>query len=210
MTRKLHADFLLIADQINLALKQAISDCGPLPGLRPQRQPLISVLCRTIAGQQLSVHAARTIWRRVLADCGDTELVDYMLNAGSERLRSCGLSTAKSRTMHEIAQTSQSGRLDPVELKRLPPADRRQRLTAIWGVGPWTADMIGIFYFCDSDVWPENDITVQKTLQKLIGKRRKTTLAAGKFQPHRSLLARYMWKIADASPDSNINIKSSG
>ena len=93
--------------------------------------------------------------------------------------------------------------LDPQKLKVLPHQERSQHLMEIWGVGQWTADMIGIFYFSDQDVWPESDITVTKTLQRLIGPRRKTTLAAGQFSPQRSSLARYMWKIADASPNNN-------
>ena len=201
MKRKLHNDFLTISERISSALHQAISECGPLPNHRPLAQPLATSMCRTIAGQQLSVQAARTIWDRVLVDSGTMPLLEYLMSTNPSRLRACGVSGAKARAMREIAKASDSGRLDPDALKRLSSHERDQCLTEIWGVGPWTANMIGIFYFRDPDVWPESDITVQKTLQRLIGHRRKTKLAAEKFKPNRSSLVRYMWKIADASPN---------
>jgi DNA-3-methyladenine glycosylase II len=73
----------------------------------------------------------------------------------------------------------------------------------IWGVGQWTADMLGIFYFGERDIWPDTDLAVWKTLQRLTSRRRKTTLTAAKFSPQRSLLAKYMWRIADASPNKD-------
>ena len=203
MNRKRHKDFLTISERFSTELYQAISGCGPLPKYRVDEQPLVTSMCRTIAGQQLSVQAARTIWDRVLADSGTVPLLEYLMNTPPSRLRACGVSGAKARAMQEIAKAADSGRLEPDALRRLPPHERNACLTGIWGVGPWTANMIGIFYFRDPDVWPESDITVQKTLQRLIGHRRKTKLAAEKFAPNRSTLARYMWKIADASPSSN-------
>jgi len=203
MKRTLHQDFLTIAEEISVALHEGISECGPLPNQRVDQQPLVTSMCRTIAGQQLSVHAARSIWNRVLTASQTMPLREYLMITPPSRLRACGLSAAKARAMQEIAKASKSGRLEPDALKCLPPRKRNECLTEIWGVGPWTADIIGIFYFRDPDVWPESDITVQKTLQRLIGRRRKTILAAEKFAPNRSSLARYMWNIADASPSSN-------
>ena len=205
MNRKLHAEFLATSKGISSQLHNAIYECGFLPKQRPNEQPLVTVMCRTIAGQQLSVKAARTIWSRVVADSGSTPLPKYLTKASPSQLRACGLSRAKGRAMKEIATASNSGRLEARKLQALPHQERSQQLMEIWGVGQWTADMIGIFYFDDHDVWPESDITVAKTLQRLIGHRRKTMLAADQFAPQRSFLARYMWKIADASPNNNQN-----
>ncbi len=203
MNRKLHTEFLTTSKGISNQLHNAIHECGALPKQRPSDQPLVTVMCRTIAGQQLSVKAARSIWSRVVADSGSMPLPRYLIKASPSQLRASGLSSAKGRAMKEIANASNLGRLDPKKLKALPHQERSQQLIQIWGVGQWTADMIGIFYFSDHDVWPESDITVAKTLQRLIGYRRKTTLAAKQFSPQRSFLARYMWKIADASPSHN-------
>jgi DNA-3-methyladenine glycosylase II len=91
--------------------------------------------------------------------------------------------------------------LDQKILSRLDHNQRSEQLTEIWGVGQWTADMMGIFYFGDKDVWPDSDLAVWKTLQRLTNRRRKTLRTAQRFAPHRSYLAIYMWRIADTMPN---------
>jgi len=203
MSQILHRDFLSISGEISHKLQEAISACGPLPKPRPKGLPLPVVMCRTIAGQQLSVQAARTIWDRVLADSQDQPLMQYVTSVEVAQLRSCGLSRAKGRAMKAIAEAFASDQLNEQRLRRLSNAERCERLTDIWGVGQWTAEMLGIFYFREQDIWPDTDVTAWKTLQRLTSRRRKTTLTAAKFAPQRSLLARYMWRIADASPNKD-------
>ncbi len=61
--------------------------------------------------------------------------------------------------------------------------------------------MTALFYCGCQDVWPEQDVTVQKTFRALIGRRRKPAKWAARFAPHRSWLALYMWALVDAAPD---------
>ncbi len=202
MSRKLYSRFLETSNEISTELHKAITECGALTKQPQNAQPLATVMCRTIAGQQLSVQAARTIWSRVVTASGTTPLAEYLITVSPSDLRACGLSRAKARAVKEIVAAADSGCLDTKKLTAFSHRERSQQLMEIWGVGQWTADMLGIFYFGDQNVWPESDITVTKTLQRLIGYRRKTTLAADRFAPHRSFLARYMWKIADATPNN--------
>ena len=102
--------------------------------------------------------------------------------------------------MRSIAKAARAGELDAAELSKVAHAVRAERLTAIWGVGQWTADMMGIFYFGDRDIWPDGDVTARKTLAKLTSRRRKTVRTAERFAPYRSYLALHMWRHADASP----------
>jgi DNA-3-methyladenine glycosylase II len=81
-------------------------------------------------------------------------------------------------------------------------ADRPQReraviLCGIRGVGPWTADMVGIFQFHDPDIWPAGDVAAVGCLRRLTG-RPDTAAVAAAFAPYRSILARYLWHIKDA------------
>lgn len=184
-------------------LQAAISAAGPVQ-LQPRRElDLPVLLCRAIAGQQLSVKAARTIWGRVIERAEQAPLVDYVASSELAALRACGMSQNKAKAMKAIVEAHASGRLSAGELESLNHQARSRRLTEIWGVGQWTADMIGISYFADPDIWPENDVTVWKTLQRLTSRRRKTTLTAARFAPYRTYLALYMWKIADAKPTTS-------
>ncbi len=200
MTRKICADFVQIAADISPALANAIETIGPLRLQKRNQQPLVDVLFRAIAGQQLSTKAAASIWNRLIETAGDTSLLDYVAASDPDRIRSCGLSGAKVKSMKAIVAAHENGLLDQSLLSRLDHVERSQQLMSIWGVGQWTADMLGIFYFGDRDVWPNTDLAVWKTLQRLTSRRRKTVKTAAAFAPHRSYLALYMWRVADTIP----------
>ena len=197
----IHAHLLEAAEGLSPDLHAAIARLGPLDFPRRDDAPFPQYLCRAIAGQQISVKAARSIWARVEASAGDTSLLDHFVEANTDALRGCGLSGAKTRTILTIADTHRTVGLDADELRNLGPAERSARLTAMWGVGQWTADMMNMFYFGEPDVWPDGDVAARKTLERLTSKRRKTVRTAERFRPYRSWLALYMWAHADAPPD---------
>ena len=200
MSKTIHNQFVDIAGDLSPRLQTAMRGAGPVRLKRRNDTPLPEVLCRAIAGQQLSVKASQTIWGRVLERAQGKNLPDFVSSIKPEVLRECGLSAAKAKAMKAIVAAETVGLLDIARLSELDHTARSQSLTAIWGVGQWTADMIGISYFGDQDVWPDSDITAAKTLQQLTSRRRKTINTAARFAPHRSYLAVYMWTIADAAP----------
>ena len=175
MTRTIHNRFVEIAADLSPTLTEAIAEVGPVRLKRRNDIPLAEVLCRMIAGQQLSVKAARTIWSRIVDSAGQTPLIDHVSAVSPDLLRRCGLSQSKAKAMKAIVRADAGGDLDAAELSKLDHEARSQRLTAVWGIGQWTADMIGIGYFGDKDIWPEGDVTVWKTLERLTTRRRKTT-----------------------------------
>ncbi len=198
MSKVIHARFVEIAREISGDLADAIASTQPLQVTPNQSFPFPERLCRAVAGQQLSVKAAASIWSRVVDNAADQPLMDYFTAVAPETLRSCGLSAAKAKAMRAIALAAQSNQLDETMLAELDHEDRTRCLTEIWGVGQWTADMMGIFYFGDPDIWPDGDTTARKNLERLTSRRRKTVRTAARFAPHRSYLALYMWHQADA------------
>lgn len=197
MSRSIHERFQEIAGELSPALERAISSMAPV-NLRKRRElELPVVLCRQIAGQQLSVKAARTIWTRVIHSSGHTPLIEYLAESKACELRACGMSGNKAKAMKAILAAHHSGILDVDRLDTMDHTARSAWLMQIWGVGQWTADMIGISYFADPDIWPAQDVTVSNTLQRLTSRRRKTIRTAERFAPHRTFLALYLWRIAD-------------
>ncbi|MGD1906682.1 MAG: DNA-3-methyladenine glycosylase family protein [Leptolyngbyaceae cyanobacterium] len=181
-------------------MTEAIARTGPVELTPRQDLPLPERLCRAVAGQQLSVKAAASIWKRVVASAEGKPLIDHFSAVDPQVLRDCGLSGAKTKAMAAIAAAALAGDLEAETLGEMATGERTQRLTQIWGVGQWTADMLNIFYFGDLDIWPEGDTTARKTLERLTSKRRKTVRTAARFAPYRSYLALYMWQQADAAP----------
>ena len=202
MTQHIHNHCLSAAEALSEALYASITRQGRLEAWTAPVTPFPVSLSRSVAGQQLSVKAAASIWSRVTAlspspDC----LLDVFDEDRAGDLRACGLSGAKVKTLIAIAAANRQGALEAETLRALAPQDRSERLVEIWGVGRWTADMANIFYFGEPDIWPDGDVTARKTLEKLTSKRRKTVRTAARFAPYRSYLARYMWRHADAPPE---------
>lgn len=184
------------------ALAEAMERVGPLPALEPPERPLAAFLVHAVIGQQLSSRAAATIRQRVQAYAHAEGLrVPADLGPDTARaLRSCGLSRGKVHTVQALRVAEATGELDDAELARLDHTARSRRLTRIHGIGQWSCDMVSIFHCRDADVWPETDAAVQRTLRELIDGRRTVARTSARFAPHRSSLARYLWRIADAPP----------
>ncbi|MGB0560821.1 MAG: DNA-3-methyladenine glycosylase family protein [Spirulinaceae cyanobacterium] len=201
----IHERLLKIAQGLSPELAAAIAAVGPLDPIPRPDTPFPERLCRAIVGQQLSVKAAATIWGRLVAQAGEQSLIDHIQQTTPEQLRSCGLSAAKAKAMGAIALAAQTGELDGEILGSMTVDERNRALTALWGVGQWTADMMQIFYFGEPDIWPAGDTAVRKTLARLTATRLTAAQAkpqeiAGQFAPYRSDLARYLWQSIDAAP----------
>ena len=198
--RAIHARFVDTARALSPALSDAIAALGPVELTSRADLPFADYLCRAIAGQQLSVKAATSIKSRVEDSAAGTPLIEHFHDANTDLLRSCGLSRAKTKTVCAIAALARQGELKDDQLRAMSAAERTARITAIWGVGQWTADMMNMFWFGEPDIWPEGDVAARKTLQRLTSARRKTVRTAARFAPQRSYLALYMWRHVDAKP----------
>ncbi|MEO0395447.1 MAG: DNA-3-methyladenine glycosylase 2 family protein [Cyanobacteria bacterium P01_A01_bin.137] len=197
MSQVIHATFVEIARGLSGELADAIANTTPLKLTTNKDTPFSERLCRAVAGQQLSVKAAASIWGRIVDSAAEQPLVDYFSTVSPETLRHCGLSAAKAKAMRAIALATLANQLNESLLSELDHGERTQCLTEIWGVGQWTADMMSIFYFGDPDIWPDGDTTARKNLERLTSRRRKTVRTAARFAPYRSYLALYMWHQAD-------------
>ena len=205
----IHSLLLDTASEFAPDLAQAIRARGVLDFPRRDDLPFPEYLCRSISGQQISVKAAQSIWRRVVASAEDRDLIDHFAACEGDALRACGLSNAKVKTIQGIAREHLADGLDVEALRPLCADERAKRLTALWGVGSWTADMMNMFYFGEPDIWPDGDVAARKTLERLTSKRRKPVRTAARFKPYRSWLALYMWAHVDAPPDQGIDALSS-
>ncbi|MBT8141873.1 MAG: DNA-3-methyladenine glycosylase 2 family protein [Gammaproteobacteria bacterium] len=201
MSQKAHAHFLEQSRKHHKRLHKVFKTYGPMRLYKRKQIDLASLLCRSIAGQQLSVKAAATIWGRFADKTGSTPLMTYLDNAREQDLRSCGLSRAKTKAMFAVAEAHRSGILDEQKLRLMSHPQRSLQLTSIWGVGQWTANMLNIFYFGEKDIWPDKDVAVRNNFLKLIGDNKNSILESEKFAPYRTYLALYMWRVANARPD---------
>ena len=171
-----------------------------------ERSPFES-LVRAIAHQQLHGKAAETILGRMIAlyPKKDFPAPKDLQKISIEKLRSCGFSMSKSKSIKDIADKTISGVVPSKdEILLLPNQEIINRLTEIFGVGRWTVEMLLIFQLGRLDVWPVDDFGVRKGYQ--IWKKKKEMPTAKqlktvdhKWAPYQTLVALNLWREADLS-----------
>ncbi len=204
LTPDLHQDFLRNARRVSRSLATALATIGPIGYQRRRTTDLAEHLARIIVGQQLSTLAAKTIWTRVeTAASKESRVLDFCTEANLIELRTCGLSQNKAKALVALRTSDLAGALNSRHLTRLPVAERGAALTQLRGIGPWTADMVSMFFFREPDIWPLGDLAVRKTFERYVAGHPKYDVHTGAklFAPHRSFLALYMWRIANNGPD---------
>ncbi|CAO4162880.1 DNA-3-methyladenine glycosylase II [Methylorubrum aminovorans] len=188
------------AAMISEPLRAAIAAVGLIEIAPPSHASLAERLFVEVVNQQLSTKAALSIWTRVEAAASAQAVAprDLFVPGYEDLLRGCGVSANKVRALQAIREAEEAGWLG-ADLAALPHAERSAVLCRIRGVGPWTADMAGIFHFLDPDIWPVGDVAAVGVLRRLT-ERDDTVQTAACFAPYRSILARYMWRTRDTAP----------
>ncbi len=171
--------------------------------LRPvHTQGLFAALAESIVYQQLSGRAAETILGRVIALYhpkrfpGPSDILD----TPPERLRSAGLSTAKTAALRDLAGRTIDGTVPSLALaRRMDDEALVERLTAVRGIGRWTVEMLLIFRLGRSDVLPLGDLGVRKGFARTFRTRRlptpeAMTRRAERWRPYRSVASWYLWR----------------
>lgn len=187
------------AEATSPALHAAIAAIGPIAVAPPLHASVAERLFVEIVNQQLSTKAAFAIGSRIeaAAQSRGMKLRDLFVPGFEPVLRGCGVSANKVRALHAVREAEARGLLG-ADLGLMPHAERSAILCGIRGVGPWTADMVGIFHFLDPDIWPAGDVAAVGVLRRLTG-RDDTEAVAARFAPYRSILARYLWRSRDAA-----------
>jgi 3-methyladenine DNA glycosylase/8-oxoguanine DNA glycosylase len=157
---------------------------------------------QAVIHQQLSGIAAGTILKRVLALYPGKRFPspEDLLATPDERLRTAGLSRAKTAALKDIAAKTIDGLVPgPRAIARMADAEILERLTSVRGVGPWTVEMLLMFTLGRLDILPVTDYGVRKGFALTYGWRElpspKELLAYGeRWRPHRSTAAWYLWR----------------
>jgi DNA-3-methyladenine glycosylase II len=162
-----------------------------------RRTPGFAGLAAVICGQQLSTLAAGAIWARMVA-AYDTVEHHHIRTARSDRLRRLGLSVAKIKTLKFIAREIAAGRLDLAKLADAPADEAHDTLTALHGIGPWTADVYLLFCLGHCDAWPAGDLAVQEAVRIGLGLKSRPTekemaVIGDAWRPYRGAAAHLFW-----------------
>jgi DNA-3-methyladenine glycosylase II len=166
-------------------------------------------LARIVVGQQVSVASASAIWTRTLAAVDPFE-PKTLLALEVRALAAAGLSQPKIRTLRALAGAAVGG-LDFGSLAHASDDDVHAALTAIHGIGPWTADIFLMFCLGRADAWAAGDLALQLAAQRALGlakrpSRREMLELAERWRPWRAVAARLLWAYYAATKEQRAGV----
>ncbi|HVX58809.1 MAG TPA: DNA-3-methyladenine glycosylase [Candidatus Saccharimonadales bacterium] len=165
-------------------------------------------LVSNIVGQQLSTKAAYSIWQRVLELFdGQMPTPEQLIKIDDQKLRDVGLSWAKVRYVKDLASHILDGRLDINHVATMPNDQLIEQLTAVKGIGEWSAHMFMMFGLGRLDILPIGDLGIRKAIQNLYGLRSLpspeqiiTISNKNNWHPYESVASWYLWQSLDNNP----------
>ncbi|MDE2048766.1 MAG: DNA-3-methyladenine glycosylase 2 family protein [Betaproteobacteria bacterium] len=162
-----------------------------------RRTPGFATLVLIILEQQVSLASAHAVYPRVRAQLGEVT-PDAVTQAGAAALGLAGVTRPKQRAVLALAEACRCGALDLAALDRLPDDAVADALTALPGVGPWTANVYLLMVLCRTDVWPVHDVALHEALRRALGAAQRPgahealNWAEG-CRPHRAAAARLLY-----------------
>ena len=163
-------------------------------------------LLRSIVGQQLSVKAARSIYERLSEQFGGkTPTPKELLAADPEAVRGAGLSRPKVSYIRSLAQHVEDGELHLDSLDEMSDSEVIEELTAVKGLGEWTAHMFLIFHLRRPDILAVGDLGIRRAVERLYGLEglpdaETLERLAERWTPYRTLACLYLWHSLDNAP----------
>ena len=193
--------------------KRALARRDPVMGaiMRSHRKIFLTrrgepflTLARAIVGQQISVKAAQSVWDKVCACVGEVT-PQGVLGRKRPELRACGLSDRKVEYIADLAQHFADGAIHVQRWPEMSDEEIIAELTEVRGIGRWTAEMFLIFSLLRPDVFPLDDLGLQKGIRLCYFKGRKLSLKTmarlgETWRPWRSVATWYLWRSLDPLP----------
>jgi DNA-3-methyladenine glycosylase II len=183
-------------------IARLLEQTGP-PRLRPASESHFGTLVQAIVYQQLAGRAAAAIHGRLIAALGGDVQPEALIALSDETLRAVGLSRAKAVSLRDLAAKVLDGTvvLSPRGLARESDEEIIARLSAVRGIGTWTAEMFLLFQLRRLDVWPVGDLGVRRgyglAWQIPTLTARELQPLGDPYRPYRSVLAWYCWRAAE-------------
>jgi DNA-3-methyladenine glycosylase II len=197
-----HAQAARILAGRDPVIARLVAEAGT-PRLRRPRETHFAALLRAIVYQQLAGAAAAAIHGRLIAALDGDPRPDALLALSDQSLRAVGLSAGKIASLRDLAAKVLDGTvvLSPRRVARQADEEIKTRLSAVRGIGAWTADMFLLFQLGRLDVWPTGDLGVRRgyglAWKVPMPSARELQPLGDPYRPYRSVVAWYCWRAAE-------------
>jgi DNA-3-methyladenine glycosylase II len=169
------------------------------------RNDIFFSLCKSIIGQQISVAAADAVFLKFKKKCKNKIKAKTVNRLSFSSLKSCGLSKQKVKGIKDLAKRTLNKTFKPSLIKKMTDEEAIEYLSGLRQIGRWSAEMILLFTFNRSNIWPLQDIGLLRAISNNYNKKYfppKTFLNKlyKKFTPYSSVATWYLWRSIDSEP----------
>ena len=178
---------------------------SPSETVLTSRKDVFFSLCKSIIGQQISVAAANSVFLKFKKKCKNKINAKTVNKLSATQLKSCGLSRQKVKGIKSLAKQILNKEFNPRLISKMSDEDAIIYLSQLRQIGRWSAEMILLFTYNRSNIWPIQDICLLRAISKNYKKkylppRAYVNLLQKKFSPYCSVATWYLWRSIDPKP----------
>ena len=178
---------------------------SPTETILTTRKDIFYSLCKSIIGQQISVAAANSIFKKFRLICDNKINAKKILRLKNSQLKKCGLSKQKVNGIKNLALKISNKTFQPKLISKMTDEEAIEYLSNLKQIGRWSAEMILLFTYNRSNIWPVQDIGLLRAISKNYNKKylppeRYINLLNKRFTPYCSVATWYLWRSIDNEP----------
>jgi DNA-3-methyladenine glycosylase II len=178
---------------------------SPSETILTSRRDIFYSLCKSIIGQQISVAAANSVFLKFKKKCNNKINAKKVSKLSFSQLKKCGLSRQKVLGIQSLSKQILNKSFNPKLINRMNDEDAINYLSNLRQIGRWSAEMILLFTYNRSDIWPIQDIGLLRAISKNYKKKylppeKFVNLLKKRFTPYCSVATWYLWRSIDPEP----------
>ena len=178
---------------------------SPSETILTSRKDIFFSLCKSIIGQQISVAAANSVFLKFKKRCKNKIDAKVVSKLNITQLKSCGLSRQKVKGIKSLAKQTLNKSFNPRLISKMGNEEAIIYLSNLKQIGRWSAEMILLFTYNRSDIWPIQDIGLLRAISKNYKKKylppeKFVNLLKKRFSPYCSVATWYLWRSIDPEP----------
>ncbi|MBD1154374.1 DNA-3-methyladenine glycosylase 2 family protein [Pelagibacterales bacterium SAG-MED21] len=178
---------------------------SPTEKILTTRKDIFFSLCKSIIGQQISVAAANSVFLKFKKKCNNKINAKVVSDLSFVQLKSCGLSKQKVKGIQSLAKQILDKTFNPRLITSMSDEEAILYLSQLRQIGRWSAEMILLFTYNRSNIWPIQDIGLLRAISKNYNKNylppeRFVSLLKKRFSPYCSVATWYLWRSIDPEP----------
>ena len=178
---------------------------SPSETVLTSRRDVFFSLCKSIIGQQISVAAANSVFLKFKKKCKNKINPNVVNKLSNTQLKSCGLSRLKAKGIKSLAKQVLNKQFNPRLISKMSDEDAIIYLSQLRQIGRWSAEMILLFTYNRSNIWPVQDIGLLRAISKNYNKKylppeKFVNLLKKRYSPYCSVATWYLWRSIDPEP----------